>query len=130
MVENSILKDLDSDKDFYSINKKYQHADLNDSHMNMSLSMISDQTEIENQFMRPVGVAEKFGVIPGARDRFSRNPKSILKNSLSQNNSNRLNQSVLENMNEKTNSKLFYDVSKGYLENLAISFRRVITNVG
>ena len=50
IAENSILKDLNSDKEFFQLNKLYQHADLNDSHMNMSLSMISDQTEIENQF--------------------------------------------------------------------------------
>ena len=49
-MDNSILKDLDSDREFYQIKKQYQNAELNDSHMNMSLSMISDQTEIENAF--------------------------------------------------------------------------------
>lgn len=84
IVENSILKDLDSDKEFYSIKKQYQNAELNDSHMNMSLSVVSDQTEIENRFQQPVGIAEKYGF--GGPELRNRNfqkaePKSILKNS-------------------------------------------------
>ena len=80
------------------------------------------------------------GLGPGFRNRSQRNhdnkenssfnnnqPKSILKNKSSY---SALNKSVLKDMDEKSNTKLFYDVSKGYFENLAISFRRVLANVG
>ena len=37
---------------------------------------------------------------------------------------------MLEGLENKSNTELFRDVSKGYFENLAMSFRRVLTSLG
>ena len=54
-------------------------------------------------------------------------PKSILKTS-SYGPKVLLNKSILEEIDDKRNTKLFIDVSRGYLENIAISFRRILTS--
>ena len=129
--ESSILKDLDADKEFYNIRRDYQNAELNDSHMNMSLSQVSNQSEIENQFQKPLGVTEKYNIPnTGIVNRFKKDPKSFLRRKDSSNVQGVLNQSVLEGLESKSNTKLLYDVSLGYFENLAISFRRILTSLG
>ena len=129
--ESSILKDLDADKEFYNIHRDYQNAELNDSHMNMSLSQVSNQSEIENQFQKPLGVTEKYNIPnTGIVNRSKKDPKSFLRRKDSSKIQGVLNQSVLEGLESKSNTKLLYDVSLGYFENLAISFRRILTSLG
>lgn len=126
MGQQNILRDLDQDRSRFYANREYQNADLNDSHMDMSLSVVSDQTRIENKFNSPNQLEEKYGLDLGARKR-TKNNRSTLPVTKEYAN---LNSSVLANLENKTNVQLFKDVSVGYFDNLAMSFRRVLTSMG
>lgn len=124
--QQQILGDLEFENSRMQGIRGYQNADLNDSHMDMSLSVVSNQTQIENKFNNPNALEEKYGLDLGVRKR----TRGIDASVSGFQGSEKLNKSVLENLEKKTNTELFRDVSKGYFDNLGMSFRRVLTSMG